>query len=94
MNSGLRRRAFRLSALLVSRIDTHTPLPGIDLRQSDWWYSGGSATRGFSGTILGLLFYLIAIVAVPLISAARLLGRNTATEMNRAVVAESRTINQ
>ncbi|MBO0757715.1 MAG: hypothetical protein J2P54_17850 [Bradyrhizobiaceae bacterium] len=42
MNSGLRRRAFRLSALLVSRIGTHIPLPP-------------GARRAFLGNNIGIV---------------------------------------
>lgn len=88
MNSSSRRSAF---ALPVSRIGTHSPLPDIDPLESDRSYSAGGAMCGFSGTRLGFLIYLIAIVAVPLIHAARVLGRKEAAEIrNRVVVAGSR----
>jgi hypothetical protein len=78
MNSGLRRRAFTLGALLVSR------LPGLDPRKSDRsiWASGAG---GRSGTRIGLLTYLIAMVTAPL---TRTLCRDEAAEiLNRAAVA-------
>jgi hypothetical protein len=85
MNSGLRRRAFGLSALLVSCIGAHIWIPSLDPAESDRSFGSRGAARG-SGTKFGLLTYLIAIVTVPLVHAS--LGRNEAAEiLNRAAVA-------
>jgi preprotein translocase subunit SecY len=75
MNSGLRRRAFTLSALLVSRIGNRIWLPGLDPQESDRSFCAGGAPRGCTGTRFGLT-YLIAIV--------------TAETLNRAAAAVSR----
>jgi hypothetical protein len=88
MNSGLRRRAFMLSALLVSRIGTHIRRPGFDPLELGRSFCPEGAARVGLGTRFGLLTYLIAIVTGPLIHAG--LGRNEAAEiLNRAAVAGS-----
>jgi hypothetical protein len=82
MNSGLRRHAFTLGAPLVSCIGTHIRPPVS--------FCTGGAARACSGTRIGLLSYVIAVVTVPLIHAARTLGRNEAGQiLNRAAVAGS-----
>lgn len=79
MNSGLRRRAFALSARLVSC------LPGLDPGKSDRTIWASGAARGCSGTRIGLLSYLIAMVTAPL---TRTLCRDEAAEiLNGAAVA-------
>jgi hypothetical protein len=89
MNAGLRRRA--LTALLVSRIGTHIRLSGLDPLEPAQSFCARCAVRGCSGTRFGLLTYLIAIVTVPLIHAARTLGRKEAAGiLDRAAVAGSR----